>query len=306
LDRIGDQLAPQDDPFERMTRRRESKAVRRRVSAGLLGIGVTVALIVGMIAWGPAGSRPPSHMVGSAGAGVPLVAGPGEYYYVDYSTYQVGGQGRVDRSGRGALWVGPDDSGRMVMDAPGSSGDHRYAAGSFPGQILSDLSQAPDRIVQQLIERGSATGVSPNPIATTSPGRSQETTSLLRTLEDLLSLGSDTFLTPEQIRAIFEGAQTIPDVTTATGVTDPLGRGATRLSFIVDYNQGGGSEVDWYFDPGTGQFMGEVWVDRASGAVQLATLIDEAGIAASMDGVPVGDALYVQPGSDRPSFVPGG
>ena len=78
-------------------------------------------------------------------------------------------------------------------------------------------------MLEQLIQRGSEGGASPNPIATTSPGRSQETTSLLRTLQDLLALGSDVFLTPEQTATVFEAASMIDDVTTEAGVSDPLG-----------------------------------------------------------------------------------
>lgn len=305
LDRIGAQLVPEGDPFERIVRRRESKIVHRRVSAGLLGIAITVALIAGLYAWRSARLQPPSRVAGSGRSSVPLVARPGQYYYVRYTIYQAAGQGTVQRTGRGQIWLGLDDSGRVVTTDSGSSTDDRYVAGAFPGQILSDLSQEPGRIIQQLIQRGSDNGASPNPIATTSPGRSQETTSLLRTLEDLLGVGSDAFLTPDQIRAVFEGTQTISGITTETGVTDALGRDATRLSFIIDYNQGSGSEVDWYFDPATGQFMSEVWVDQATGAVQLATLIDEAGIAASMDDVPAPDALYVHTGADQPTFARG-
>jgi hypothetical protein len=305
LDRIGEHLAPRGDPFERVVRRRESKILRRRVSAGVLGVGVTAALIAG--AYGLSSSRPqtPAHIVHPAGSDVPLVAQPGQYYYVRFSSYQAGDGGAVQRSASGQLWVGLDDSGRVVMTRTDSSTDHRYPAGAFPGQILPDVSQSPDGVIQQLIERGSSSGASPNAIPTTSPGRSPETTSLLRTLEDLFTLGSDAFLTPTQIQAAFEGAQTIPDVTTTTGGTDPLGRGATRLSFVVDYDDGHPAEVDWYFDPDTGQFTGEVWVDRTTGAVQAATLIDTAGIAASTDGLPAAGAQYVPLSAEQPTFTVG-
>jgi len=303
LDRIGEQLAPQGDPFERVVRRRESKILRRRMSAGVLGVGVTAALIVSVYGLGSSRTQPSVHVFHPAGSGVPLVAQPGQYYYVRFSTYQVGDGGAIQRSGSGQMWVGLDDSGRIVMTRTDSSTDHRYPSGAFPGQILPDVSQSPDGVIQQLIERGSSGGASPNAIATTSPGRSPETTSLLRTLEDLFTFGSDAFLTPTQIQAAFEGAQAIPDVTTTTGVTDPLGRSATRLSFVIDYNDGHPAEVDWYFDPDTGQFMGEVWVDQTTGAMQGATLIDEAGIAGSINDAPAVGALYAPSGADQPTFT---
>jgi len=299
LDRIGEQLRPVGDPLERVVQRRASKVFRRRVSAGVLGLAVTAALIAGVYAFGVATPGTGAHAVRPAGSGMPLVAEPGQYYYVRFSSFQTGEYGSVVRGGGGQLWVGPDRSGRIVQSDPAA--DQRYGAGELPLQLLS-LSDPPGSAIQQLIERGAPGGASPNAIATTSPGRSPGTTSLLRTLEDLFTFGSDAFLTPTQIRAVFEGAQTIPDITTTGGVTDPLGRAATRLSFVIDYDDGHPAEVDWYFDPSTGQFMGEVWRDQATGAPQAATVIDAAGIAGSLDDAPTVGALYVPQGSDQPGF----
>jgi hypothetical protein len=301
LDRIGERLAPTGDAFERVVRRRASKVFRRRMSAGALGVGVTAALIAGVYVFGASKPEAGSQVIRPAN-GVPLVAQPGQYYYVRFSTFQVGDGGSIVGTGQSQLWVGTDDSGRVQQTTPDASTDHRYQAGDLPVHILTDLSVSPGEAIQQLIARGAPGGASPNAIATTSPGRSPETTSLLRTLEDLFTFGSDAFLTPTQIQAVFEGSQTISDITTTTGATDPLGRAATRLSFAIDYNDGHPAEVDWYFDPSTGQFMGEVWRDQATGAPQGATMIDVAGIAGSMDAVPTADAQYVPPGSDQPGF----
>jgi hypothetical protein len=168
-----------------------------------------------------------------------------------------------------------------------------------------DLSADPNSAIQQLIDRGSSTGASPNPIATSSPGRSQETTSLLRTLQDLLTVGADVYLTPEQTAAVFDGAQSIEGVTTQEGVADPLGRPATRLGFVIDYGYGAGDRVDWYFDAQTKQFMGQVWVNTGSNQVHSAMLVVTAGIADSTTDPPSSDASYVPTGNTTPDFATG-
>ena len=300
LDRVKEQLAPPADAFKRLQDRGEAKARRARVAAGAVGLGLTGALVAALLVWAPLsddGNRP--DRVGTQGSPVRLVAEQGEYYYVRFAWYDDSQRPTVAQ-----VWYGPDDSGRRVVTGPSEPLDERFGPGEFPAHFLPELSTDPDELLQQLIQRSSAGGASPNPIATSSPGRSQETTSLIRSLQDLLTLGSDAFLTPEQIAAVFQASQGIDEVTTEPEVTDPLGRSAVRLSFVIDYNIGGGSTVEWYFEPTTGQFMGQVWINEPSGRVEQAGLIETAGIATSMDDPPAPDARYV-PEGDLPVTLRG-
>lgn len=304
LARVKTRVPPPADALERLYERRDAKMRRSRMAAGVVGLAATAA-IVGMLVMWASNTHDDSTVIRPAGekAAVPVVAEPGQYYYVRFAWYDLSGDGAAPTVGE--IWYGPDDSGRRVVEIGGKPTDERFGAGEFPAEFLSDLSTDPGVVLTQLIERGSPDGASPNPIPTTIPGRTQETTSLLRTLEDLLTLGSDAFLTPEQTSAVFEAAQTIGDVSVTPDVVDPLGRAAVRLRFVIDYNEGGGSIVEWYFEPTTGQFMGEVWVDQPSGRALRATLIESAGIASSLDDRPPADALYVPEGTAQPSF-PGG
>ncbi len=320
MERMKAQLPAPTEAYERLHVRRDRKLRAARLRAGAVGLAVTALIVVTAVAaWWPAGT---SDAAGPAEgtSDVRLVAEPGEYYYVRGSYYeQVGSFPSVESEDGGVptvqdirtsgeTWVGVDGDGRIIYEGSNWSGSHStdetYAEGEMPSAMLPDLPNDPAALIAALIERGSRDGDSPNPIATTSPGRSQETTSLLRTIDDLLG-GHDQFLTPEQVAALFRGAQAIEDVTTETGATDPLGREATRLSFIVNYNQDEGATVEWYFEPTTGQHMATVWVDRASGQVLSASIIEAAGIVGSTDDRPRDRDLYVPEVAAQPSFLEG-
>jgi len=301
LERVKDQLPKEPDAFQRLEDRRASKASRKRATAGVVGLGVAAVLIAGLV-WSSSRADGDGDVVKPA-LDVPLVAGPGEYYYARSAWYgdtdQTPG---IDGSGTTEFWAGLDDSGRVVSKGEGPD-DQRFDAGEFPGVFLPELSDDPATMLDQLIQRGSEGGASPNPIATTSPGRSQETTSLLRTLQDLLGLGSDVVLTPEQAATVFEAASMIDGVTSDTGVIDPLGRPAIAFQFVIDYNYGAGSDVAWYFDPDTRQFLGEVWTNAKTGEVTGATIVEMAGITGSLEELPAPDARYVTAGAGEPSFL---
>ena len=301
LDRVKGRVPPPADALPRVHARRRAKARRARVTAGVVGLVLAAAILGTMVTLSSTSENGIDVRPANVEPTTPLVAKPGQYYYLRIARY-------IPRTGDGPVgpepnvvevWVGPDGSGRVVDGDGGTQGDERFGPGEFPAQFLPELSTDPDSLLQQLIQRGAPGGASPNPIATSSPGRSQETTTLLRTLQDLLTLGGDAFLTPEQTAAVFDAAQRLEEITTETGVTDPLGRAAVRLSFVIDYNYKSGSTVEWQFEPATGQFMGELWVDQASRNVTSATLIEAAGITASLERPPAADALYVPEGGKR-------
>ena len=302
LDRVAEEVPPRAPALERLEARREAKAGAARLRAGALGLMIAVMVVGGILLWSPLGSDDSSGTPGS-GSSVPLVAAPGEYYYVRLANWSSSESNAPLPAHPDVVefWYGPDDSGRAVYEEGGEPRDERFPPGQMPLVPLADLSTDGATILEQLNQRGSPGGASPNPIATTSPGRSQETTSLLRTLQDLLTMSAQ-FLTPEQVAAVFEGAQGIDGMSTQRGTTDPLGRPATTLSFVIDYNLGAGSRVEWYFEPETGQWMGEAWVDQGTGAATSATLVEMAGIATSLDALPGRDARYVPEGSTTPDF----
>jgi hypothetical protein len=301
LERVKTRVPPPTDALERLHERRDAKMRRSRMAAGALGLAATGVIVAILVMWASS-TRGDSTVIqpGGQDTTVPLVADVGQYYYVRFAWYDFSGESATPTVGE--IWYGPDDSGRRVVEVAGQPTDDRFGPGKFPAEFLPDLSTDPNVILSQLIERGSPGGASPNPIPTSSPGRTQETTSLLRTLEDLFTLGSDAFLTPVQTAAVFEAAQTIGDVTVTTDVADPLGRTAVRLSFVIDYNQASDATVEWYFEPTTGQFLGEVWRDGSSGQALRATMIESAGIAPSVDDRPAADALYVPEGTGHPNF----
>lgn len=305
LDRVKARVPPPADALARVHARRRAKARRARVTAGVVGLALAAAILGTVVTLASTSENGINVRPANVEPTTPLVAEPGQYYYLRIARY-------IPRTGDGPVgpepnivevWVGLDGSGRVVDDDGGTQGDERFGPGEFPAQFLPELSTDPDTLLQQLIQRGASGGASPNPIATSSPGRLQEATTLLRTLQDLLTLGADAFLTPEQTAAVFEAAQRLDEVTTEIGVTDPLGRAAVRLSFVIDYNYRSGSTAEWYFEPATGQFMGELWVDQASRNVTSAALIEAAGITASLERPPGADALYVPEGGERPMFL---
>ena len=177
LDRVRAELPPSGDAFERLQRRRETKATRARAVVGAVGLGVTAALIIGLVLSQslPSGSVPDGlSTAGSEPNAVPLVAGDGQYYYVSKVIYEHP-SGVVDDGqahpltpmravGGAQWWVGLDDSGRIdsVTGVPPSE-EGRFGAGEFPGDLLPGLSTDPDVLRSQLIERVSEGGASPMP-----------------------------------------------------------------------------------------------------------------------------------------------
>lgn len=287
LDRIGQDLPAPSDAFERLQARRDARTMRRRVAGGALGIGIT-ATLVGALFLSPRADLDRSDRAQAGWADIQLEPEPGQYYYVRFSWE---GNGTVQ------LWLAPDGSGRRVWRGGSQPIDERFTSAEGRYMLVSDLSTDPDEFLAQLTERSSPGGASPMPIATTSPGRSQETTSVLRSMRDLLGFdsvpGFGSVLMPGQTRALFGAAQQIEGVTTHLGVVDPWGRSAVSLSHVIDYPPGPGSDRVWYFDPDTGQFLGDAWVNQQSGKISSGTVVEMAGITDSDDETPPPDARFM-------------
>jgi hypothetical protein len=302
LERIRRQVPPPDRAFERLTTRRRAKARNARLGTATLAL-LIAALGIGAAIWsfrGPAKTHRPSPL----DEGTRLVAAPGEYYYTRTLHYfrppevrPLGEDGSSSEPLLGPwveeLWYGPDGSGRATTETevPRDSSvgrgwitedDTTFGPGEIPIEHLSDLPTDPDELLQVLTVRSMPGGASPNPIATSSPGRSQQATSLLRTLQDLFA-GDEQFTPPLVRVAMFEITRRIEDVEAIERATDPVGRPAVVLRWVVQY-EGPPSIVEWYFDPATHQLMASTWTE--GGTLLQASIVTDAGIVASTSDVP--------------------
>ncbi len=338
LERIRRQVAVPSPAFERLERRRARKARNGRLAAGVVAVVVGVAAAGGayLATFGDRADRPVAADRSDSGTSPRLVADPGEYYYAKVARYYANDPAPTDSNrelaldradglldGRwlvgpwtSELWYAEDASGRFVFTpyrGPDAGGvgygsfagarevDRSYGPGGIPLEDLaSRLSADPDELYDQLVERSAPGGASPNPIATTSPGRTQEDTSLLRSLDDILS-GNEHFSTPELGAGLFEVAGRAPGVDVERGVLDPMGRRAVALRWIVQY-EGPPAMVTWYWDAKSGQFMGRTWVqdDR----VLQAQIVLSAGIAGSTADPPAPPDEFFPTAVGDPTFAP--
>jgi hypothetical protein len=279
LDRIERQIPADPDAFRRLEERRDRRAMRRRVAAGGVGIGLTVAIALAVFLAGSTDVEP-TVPVGTGDPEGPLTAEPGEYYYVRIQN----GMTTNER------WYSPDGSGRFVTHVDDVVVDDRsFSLGELTSKI-SDLSVEPSAVVEQLAERSAPGGPSPIAVATPDPDPDDRTT-VLMAMADLLGFASD-YLVPQQSAAVFHAASRIPDVRVDRR-RDPVGRDAISLAWSF---RGRDSEilVRWYFEPSTHQFMGEQTFDSATGGAEMArSVIWMAGITNSTDTVPRPSDRYV-------------
>jgi hypothetical protein len=307
LERIRQQVPAPSPAFERLRRRRDRKRRTARLAAGSVALLVAIAGVgVAVVALRPSSTGDPTDVFDYDFAdGARSIAQPGEFYYTDVLRWNQGDVGTstaLEGPTRTQIWISPIGSGSLLYD-DGSGGRQDRSRIDAEEEIaaVAGLSDDPNVLYQQLVERSSPGGASPNPIATTSPGRSQLDTSLLRGVRDLLEPG---LLTPAQQAAIPGAVARIDGVTVDLGATDPLGREAVRVIHVIDYGQRDGSRVEWYFDTGTGQFLGELWVDIRDERVDSASIVAAAGIAASDHEPPTGPALSIPVSDVTPAFAP--
>jgi hypothetical protein len=109
---------------------------------------------------------------------------------------------------------------------------------------MSQLSTDASVLLGQLQERTSPGGASPEPDVTLAPGLSPETSSMWRSIQNLVEMGN---ATPALRAAIFEVASGLPGAEGRAHVTDPVGRPATELLVVL----GDSHEDSMWFDPET-------------------------------------------------------
>ena len=316
LQRARARIEPPEPALDRLVDRRNHRKRNRQITSIAMAF-VVMAVGVAAVALALGSSGPEKHGQGGVADDGEhnLVAGPGQYYYSRTDLYF--GPALTNESGlRGpwklTIWFAPDASGRSTFAGPTDTSengsdtfgwrggpDQSYGPGKFPLEDLSSLPSDPDELRNRLVQRSSEGGASPNPIATSSPGRSPADSALLRTFQDLFN-GDEQFTPPEVRAAMFEVAAGITGVETLQ-TTDPVGRPAIGLRWAIQYSDSP-SYVEWFFDPDTHQLMAESWTHGDE--IYEGRVITEAGISDSTESPPASGDQFFPRAERSPSFVP--
>jgi hypothetical protein len=168
----------------------------------------------------------------------------------------------------------------------------------FPVETnLSELSTDPSVLLNQLQDRTSPAGASPEPQVTIGPEIDPQTSSLWRSIADLVEMGN---ATPSLRAAIFEVASGLPGVDERTGVEDPVGRPAVTLSVHLGSGYCEGDDT-LYFDPDTHLLLAS---DGDLGCAP-SVIVLEGGIVDSRSGVvSKGEGFIPEPEGVVPSASP--
>jgi hypothetical protein len=219
----------------------------RRVATTTFALGVgLVALVAAFVSFRVEGPRGAASGRPDAAAPVPvgLSLPPGEYYY--RRIVQDGGDGDQATV---EVWWATDDSGRLRI---GTDDDHTYGPGELPTDSgpVAYLSTDAERLRDQMIERMSPQGISPEPFDQFTPGPGQPdhiTAGLIRSIGELLD---DWNTSPELRAALYRVTRELDGVEVNEDVTDPVGRPAVELVVTTEEQQ-----HRWWFDPTTQQLM---------------------------------------------------
>jgi hypothetical protein len=229
---------------ERRMKRRDR--VRRGATMTFaLGVGI-VALIAAFVSFrvqGPNGASS-GRSDGSARVPAGLSLPPGEYFYRRIVQYG----GDADPAAV-QVWWGADDSGRL---RDGADDDETYGPGDLPTDSgpVAYLSTDAERLRDQMIERMSPQGISPEPFDQFTPGPGQPdhvTAGLIRSIGELLD---DWNTSPDLRAALYRVARELDGVEVHEDVMDPVGRPAVELVVTTEEQQ-----HRWWFDPITQQLM---------------------------------------------------
>jgi hypothetical protein len=281
--------------------RRSRHDRRRRVSAAIVGLGITAAIVAGA-AFATASVGTHGRTAGPAGGGgLPAPArtvalAPGGFSYQRIriesdSTCADCGVNHVELLAES--WWAPDGSGRIDVSKAQNYGINggTFGAGSFPTEgDLTGFPTDPGELRTFLLARSADDGASPRPDVTPAPGVPLEDGQLWLAIRDYL--GSTQYLnaTPELRAAMLQVLAQDPMARVSTGATDPLGRPASTLRFHA-YD----ADVTVFVEPTTGDFMAktERFDDGSTGSV----IVEEAGIATSDQALPQGRRITVPAGS---------
>lgn len=282
-------VAPPNDAYERLLRRRDRRRRQERVTAGVLAMAVAVGGIGGAVfalrSGGGEGTRP-----GQGNPGVDLSMVPGEYSYVKTLILYTGDT-TIE------TWWGLDGSGRTEVESndphygPPESGT--FGPGEFPAEAdVADLSTDPAVLAGQVEDRSAPGGASPQPEITPEPGQDDRTGAMWRAVTALLEMPN---ATPELRAALFQVAGGITGVDVVDGVEDPAGRPAILVQVDTE-----AEHHELYFDPTSHQLLAAV--DRSLDETwSISTIVVAAGIVDSTDDVPgPGEGLIPPPARGLP------
>ena len=286
LERASKLVSNPADPYGRLVARRTKKRRNERLTAGFVALAVAGAAI-GVTAAALHSTSRHHRTIAGSGFVAPGLA-PGQYLYQQQVI-----QGVSDAGGGVVIqtWWASDGSGRISEDCPDpcsyGANTGTFGPGKFPADSdVSGLSTDPNVLYDQMVQRTSPTGSSPEPDFSPGPYLAPGVTagSLRVAVETLLM---DANGSPDLRAALFQVAERIPGVQITEDTTDPAGRPATRLDF-PELPEGGHPIL--YGDPSTGQLMADSFSVASRGYV----LYNE-GIVDSTDAVPTGDQWLFPP-----------
>jgi hypothetical protein len=299
---VRDVSRPPEPAYERLLRRRDRKRRNARVASAVTAFVVAAGAVVGVaLAFGMHGSdKQAPHVPATNPVNPELVAQPGQYYY--WKTVRpMPGEDVIEE-----IWWGEDGSGRYQADSTnrnyGTPKSQTWGPGDFPGMFpletdLSKLSTDPVALLEQLQERTASGGASPEPQVTVGPGLSPETSSLWRSIANLVGMGN---ATPSLRAAIFDVTRGLPGVEERSGKLDPVGRTAVTLSVqLGDYYCGG--EDTMYFDPETHLLLAS---DGDLGCVPSLIVVAGGIVDSRSEVVSPGEGLIPEPSAELPEPSP--
>ncbi|MGZ4150782.1 MAG: hypothetical protein ACXVQJ_12125, partial [Actinomycetota bacterium] len=263
-----------------------------RLSAGAVGVAVTVALIAWALATIPGGasrSVPRDGAVLPPAVAAPLTAADGQFYVQQIretttcSTASCPGPDLgVDLAA--TLWWGLDGSGRIDASRHANFGirEGTFGPGAFPTEgDLTSFPTDPAALRTYLVDRSAPNGASPGPgEPTPTPGVDARTGDVWGSIEHLLADPAAYGNTTPALRAaLVDVAAGLPMATVDATALDPAGRQAIRIR--VDAFQG---VTDVFVDPASHDLLALVttfddgWVDTYT--------VLRAGVADSTTAMP--------------------
>jgi hypothetical protein len=312
LERLHQQLPMPGDAFERLERHRKAKAMRSGIVAGAVALGVTGALVTGLILARSPSSGSDSN--GSASGGTSpdgwtmpegLAIPAGSFAYVHVVEYP--GDGQPGSATVQRTWFSPSDgSGRLAVSGvasdptinsgPQTQGPYSHDDSFPPGEMgqgerwlgLDDLSTDPVVLATQLAEPYA----SPGPTSTASPAPAQVEVSVAETADYILSMANTA--TPELKASLSQVLAGLEAATVNEATSDPVGRPAWSVRLA---GPGGARTKTWWFDPQSDQLLASVRIYPDGTTYYM--VYEAAGVvSATSDTTP--QPAFISPTTDVP------